>query len=92
MEPLCGPKGRPLTDREVDGLRLLGAQLRRARHGRGWTQRRLERVSGVDQSTISRLENGRMASLRLVRIVALMEALAGGWEIFEGADRRRPQD
>ena len=37
----------------------------------------------MDQTTISRLENGRLASLRLVRIAALMQALSGNWRIFE---------
>jgi transcriptional regulator with XRE-family HTH domain len=81
MEPLRGPKGWPLTDREVEGLRLLGVQLRRARLGNGWSQRRLERASGIDQTTISRLENGRLASLRLTKVARLMQALQGQWEI-----------
>jgi transcriptional regulator with XRE-family HTH domain len=83
VEPLRGPKGSPLTDRQVEGLKQIGAQLRRARLGNGWSQRRLERASGVDQTTISRLENGRLASLRLVRIAALMQAVGGTWQIVE---------
>jgi transcriptional regulator with XRE-family HTH domain len=81
MEPLRGAKGWPLTDREVEGLRLLGVQLRRARLRNGWSQRRLERASGIDQTTISRLENGRLASLRLTKVARLMQALQGQWEI-----------
>ena len=88
MEPLHTPKGRPLSAREVDGLRLLGSQLRLARLSNGWSQRRLERASGVDQTTISRLENGRLLSLRLLRIAALMQALSGTWQIFEDAPHR----
>jgi transcriptional regulator with XRE-family HTH domain len=82
MEPLRGAKGMPLSDRQVQGLRQIGAQLRRARIGNGWTQRYLEYVSGVDQTTISRLENGRLVSLRLVRIGDLMQALSGTWQLF----------
>ena len=81
--------GRPLSPREVQGLRLLGDQLRRARLGNGWSQRRLERMSGVDQTTISRLENGKLPSLRLARIVDLMQALSGTWSIFDSADDMR---
>jgi transcriptional regulator with XRE-family HTH domain len=88
MTSLTTPKGRPLDDREIEGLRQLGTQLRRARLGNGWSQRRLERESGVDQTTISRLENGRLVSLRLLRIAALMQALDGGWRMF----RSRPSD
>jgi transcriptional regulator with XRE-family HTH domain len=90
MEPLRGSKGAPLTDRQVQGLQLIGLQLKRARIGIGWTQKRLERASGVDQTTISRLENGRLASLRLVRIAALMQALNGTWQIFGEAPAPGP--
>jgi DNA-binding Xre family transcriptional regulator len=76
---LIGRTGGPLTMREAAGLRLLGAQVKRARYARGWTQRRLEEVSGVDQTTISRLENGRLINLRLVRLAALAGALDGAW-------------
>src|SRR5215510_9750078 len=88
--------GRPLTAREMAGLRHIGSQLRRARLGNGWSQRRLERLSGVDQTTISRLENGQLASLRLARIADLMQALGGQWSIFEAqtaaAALRSPDD
>jgi transcriptional regulator with XRE-family HTH domain len=92
MEPLRGPKGAPLTDRQVEGLQLIGLQLKRARLRIGWTQLRLEHASGIDQSTISRLENGRLASLRLVRVAALMQALKGTWQIFEVAPPLSPPD
>lgn len=82
MPELRHPKGAPLSVRETAGLRYIGSQLRRARLGNGWSQRRLERASGVDQTTISRLENGQLLSLRLLRIAALMQALSGTWSIF----------
>jgi transcriptional regulator with XRE-family HTH domain len=88
--------GRPLTPQEMDGLRKIGSQLRRARLGNGWSQHRLERLSGVDQTTISRLENGQLLSLRLARIADLMQALSGKWSIFEAhaaaAALRNPDD
>ena len=74
-------KGGPLSPIEAAGLRRLGEQLRRARLGRGWSQRNLERASGVDQTTISRLENGRLANLRLLRLVSLIAALEGQWDL-----------
>ena len=55
--------------------------------GNGWSQRRLERESGVDQTTISRLENGRLVSFRLLRIANLMQALSGTWSLFEEIHR-----
>ena len=87
MRPLTHRKGMPLSAREVEGLRLMGDQLRRARLGNGWSQRRLERESGVDQTTISRLENGRLVSFRLLRIANLMQALSGTWSLFEEIHR-----
>jgi Helix-turn-helix len=54
--PLMWPKGQPLTAREVASLRHLGFIIRSARLRLGYSQRQLERLSGVDQTTISRLE------------------------------------
>jgi transcriptional regulator with XRE-family HTH domain len=51
----------------------------------GYSQRQLERLSGVDQTTISRLENGRLRSLRLVRLAALFEALHGAIDLMVAA-------
>jgi transcriptional regulator with XRE-family HTH domain len=51
----------------------------------GYTQRHLERLSGVDQTTISRLENGRLTSLRLVRLAAIFLALSGGLAVATAA-------
>jgi DNA-binding XRE family transcriptional regulator len=74
---LLGRKGAPLMPHEVAGLRELGTELRLARARLGWSQRDLEYASGVDQTTISRLENGRLTHLNLVRLAALIEALRG---------------
>jgi transcriptional regulator with XRE-family HTH domain len=76
-------KGGAISRIEAAGLRRLGQQLRLARLGRGWSQRHLERASGVDQTTISRLENGQLANLRLLRVVSLIEALEGQWDLTE---------
>lgn len=76
-----GSKHFPLSERQMIGLRDLGTMLRRARLGLGWSQRHLERLSGVDQTTISRLENGRLAYFSLVRLGSLIEALRGRFDI-----------
>jgi len=83
--PLMWPKGQPLPAREVAGLRHLGFIIRSARLRLGYSQRQLERLSGVDQTTISRLENGRLRSLRLVRLAALFEALRGAIDLMVAA-------
>jgi transcriptional regulator with XRE-family HTH domain len=74
-QKLRGPKGWVLSAREVDDLRHLGIILKAARQKLGYSQRHLERLSGVDQTTISRLENGRLTSIRLLRLAALFAAL-----------------
>jgi transcriptional regulator with XRE-family HTH domain len=80
MEPrVTRRSGYPLTADEMAGLRLIGMQLKRARYELGWTQRRLEQASGVDQTTISRLENGRLAHFSLLRLGLLALALGGTW-------------
>jgi transcriptional regulator with XRE-family HTH domain len=79
MEPqLFWHKGQPVSARDAAAFRHLGRIIRTARLRLGYTQRHLERLSGVDQTTISRLENGRLTSLRLVRLAAIFFALSGG--------------
>ncbi len=78
---LYGRKGLPLSEREMTGLRDLGTVLKRARLGLGWSQRGLERRSGVDQTTISRLENGRLVNFSLQRLASLIQALRGRFDI-----------
>jgi predicted transcriptional regulator len=42
-----------------------------------WSQRDLQRASGIDQSVISRLENGRLSGLRFSRFARLVTAMNG---------------
>ena len=80
---------RTQVDDAIDlGLEILGAAIRRARYGANLTQAALERRSGVDQTTISRLENGNLAGLRLQKVAALVAALNG----FPIIDSRSPEE
>lgn len=65
------------TDRAdiVVGLDWIGRWIFEARRRAGLTQKQLERMSGVDQTTISRLERGRLAGLRLYRLAAIISCL-----------------
>jgi transcriptional regulator with XRE-family HTH domain len=54
---------------------MLGRALIRLRLYLGWSQRDLEHASGVDQSTICRLETGRAANVGSQRLVAMLKAL-----------------
>jgi len=56
---------RPPIPPEARRGASLGQLLREWRLGRGWSQRDLERISGVNQSIISRLENGRVVGMQL---------------------------
>ena len=71
----CVPGGQPPAIQR--GLGLIGESFRQARHRAGLSQRHLERLSGVDQTTISKLENGRLASLRPVRLASIVDAIDG---------------
>jgi transcriptional regulator with XRE-family HTH domain len=54
-------------------MALLTVHLRPVRLEKGWTQAELARRSGVDQSTISRIENGLTRGVGL----GIVERLAG---------------
>jgi len=57
------------------GLGEIGRWVRSARREKGMTQQHLENVSGVDQTIISRLENGRLHSIRFTRLAAVVGAV-----------------
>jgi transcriptional regulator with XRE-family HTH domain len=59
------------------GFKLLGQLVLRRRRRLGLSQRQLEHLSGVDQTVISRLENGRLGGLRWSRFARLVDALGG---------------
>ena len=70
----------PRDPQQQHGFDLIGALVKRRRLWLGWTQRKLEAVSGVDQTSISRIENGKQYGLRWSRFADLVDAL-GGLEI-----------
>lgn len=63
--------------------------LREARRKRGWTQEVLAARSGVDQPTISRLENGGVQSPSWDTVAKLCKALAMRPEAVFPVDMRR---
>jgi len=62
--------------------------IRRKRVWLLWTQRQLEAESGIDQTVISRLENGKQYGLRWSRLAELVDAL-GGLDIDASAQPAR---
>jgi transcriptional regulator with XRE-family HTH domain len=59
------------------GMRLIGERIKRRRERARLSQRQLEAISGVDQTTISRMENGRLFGMRWTRFARLVDALGG---------------
>jgi transcriptional regulator with XRE-family HTH domain len=72
--------GRPpdldtYDERVRRGLAIIGRAIHEERRRTGMTQRQLARLVGSHQSTISRLECGRLTGLRLTRLAAIVSAL-----------------
>ncbi len=64
-------------DLTARGFAALGRLVRRRRHQLGITQKELEWLSGIDQTLISKLENGRLKGMRWSRFGRLVGALGG---------------
>ncbi len=69
--------GQPRDPQEQRGFELIGVEIKRRRRALGWSQRMLEAYSGVDQTVISRLENGKQYGIRWSRFALLVDALGG---------------
>ena len=67
----------PRHEVEQAGYDLIGSMIKRWRLGGGYTQRQLEALTGIDQTVISRLENGRQYGLRWSRFAILIAVLGG---------------
>lgn len=61
------PPGHPMV--------LIGRQVRAARVHASLTQRQVEDLTGIDQTVISRLENGKGSNMPLGRFAALLIAI-----------------
>jgi transcriptional regulator with XRE-family HTH domain len=59
----------------ASGMELLGRWIRESRVAAGLTQGQLARLAGMHQTTLSRLERGRLEGLRLHRLAALIAVL-----------------
>ena len=64
-----------------DVLNLVAQNVRETRLRLGWSQRELEKRSGVPQSQISRLERGRLSAVRLTTIDRLFRSLGVRYRI-----------
>jgi transcriptional regulator with XRE-family HTH domain len=76
---------------DQDMLIEIGADLRRRRLEAMLTQRQLEELTLVDQTTISRVENGQISTLRLHRYARLRAGIDGRLGEIGRQPRRRRQ-
>lgn len=74
---------------EAEAMRFLGRWIRQARYLSGMSQRQLQWVCGVDQTVISRLENGRIRHMRVQRVALVVAGLAG-YMTFPRGDEPMP--
>jgi len=58
-----------------DPMVWIGVHVKTARAHAGLTQRQVEELTGIDQTTISRLENGKGSAMPLDRFAALLRAI-----------------
>ena len=75
------PNGRLMWPEDVASLEFLGRLFKDARYVVGMTQRQLERATDIDQTTISRLENGRLTNMRLWKLGRIAVVLRAGWRV-----------
>jgi Predicted transcriptional regulators len=73
-------------------LAKIGRAVLRLRLYRGWSQQDLEARSGVDQTTISRLERGTQRGLSIRRLAAILDALHVGDVVFDRPPTVRQTD
>lgn len=64
-------------------LAELGREVARLRKERGWTQQHLGAQVGMGQSTVARLESGRVAEFGTTKLLRLLLAL--GYELTTAA-------
>jgi len=79
---------RPHDPRTKRILERIGKATMINRVGQGLSQRRLEALCGVDQSTICRLENGLAPGLRLDKLAKIIAVL--GIDRFDQLRPMRP--
>jgi transcriptional regulator with XRE-family HTH domain len=63
---------------ERRGLQVIGQTILHGRLAAHLTQRQLAFRAGINQSTLSRLERGRLHAMRLVTLARIVGALAHG--------------
>src|SRR3954447_15994067 len=71
------PLPRTRSPQEQLGYKVIGRLIAARRRRLGWSQRYLEDRSGIDQTVISRVENGKQFGVRWARFATLVGAMGG---------------
>ena len=74
-KPWKRPSHIQVTAAAEIGLAQIASWVKEGRRATRMTQQLVENISGVDQTVISRLENGRLHSIRFVRLAAVIGAI-----------------
>jgi hypothetical protein len=69
---------RPVDDETAAALEALGRQVLGARRHSALSQRSVEAVTGIDQTTLVSIEHGKATGLPLRRFAVLLAALDAG--------------
>ena len=70
-------RSRSDPERVARGMILIGEWVRQGRNRARFSQAQLARMAGIHQSTLSRLENGKLEGLALYKLAAIIGALQG---------------
>jgi transcriptional regulator with XRE-family HTH domain len=88
MDNQTAPKTQSKAPKSAPRTTLLGVQLRRLRERRGWSQGQLAEASGVEKSTISRLESGLQRTAHDGNLEALARVLQVPAALLKEAGQR----
>ena len=90
LDPKSPARKSPEPKPPHQTLLELGAAIREGRRQHGLTQMRLEALSGVDQTSISRLERGLAPGMKVSRLARILAVLPRSGLL--AADRRHGHD
>ena len=89
MDPMNGEM-RSLQPEVADELVRIGGEAYEWRRRAGLTQRAMEALTGIDQTTICKFEKGRLPGLRLHHVARIRLACKTGRRVDSTYGRRQP--
>jgi len=89
MDPMNG-EVRSLQPNVADELVRIGGEAYEWRRRAGLTQRAMEALTGIDQTTICKFEKGRLPGFRLHHVARIRLACKTGRRVEPAYGRRQP--